>query len=126
MNYFQVSSFQVSIMIAIICGATYIMSIVIMIYTFEMIKRIYFLENTLPTHINTLFKKNRNLSKHIEKLIEYKARNEMEQEDDKSFINKLYCRVQTNNKNIATLFVMDKLNNRHIAKLYLNELTKIV
>ena len=50
----------------------------------------------------------------------------MEQEDDKSFINKLYCQVQTNNKNIATLFVMDKLNNRHIAKLYLNELTKIV
>ena len=108
-------------MIAIICGATYIMSIVIMIYTFEMIKRIYFLENTLPTHINTLFKKNRNLSKHIEKLIEYKARNEMEQEDDKSFINKLYCRVQTNNKNIATIFVMDKLNNRQKTKHYLNK-----
>ena len=121
MNYFQVS-----IVIAIICGATFILAIVIMIYTCEMIHRIYFLENILPTHIKTLFKKNRNLSKHIEKLIEYKARNDMEQEDDKSFINKLYCRVQTNNKNIATLFVMDKLNNRHIAKLYLNELTKIV
>jgi FAD synthase len=118
--------FQLFIVIAIICSATYIMSIILIGYTFEMLQRIYFLENTLPTHINTLSKKNRNLSKHVEKLIEYKARNEMEQEDDKSFINKLYCQVQTNNKNIATLFVMDKLNNRHIAKLYLNELTKIV
>ena len=120
-------SFQITIAIVIMCSATYITSIIIIIiYRVEMLNRIYFLENTLPTHIITLSKKNQLLSKHVEKLIEYKSRNEMEQEDSKSIINKLYCRVQTNNKNIATLFVMDKLNNVHIAKLYLNELTKTV
>jgi len=119
-------SFQITIAIAILCSATFIASIIIIIYTFEILNRLYFLENTLPTHIKTLSKKNQLLSKHVEKLIEYKSRNEMEQEDGKSVINKLYCRDQTNNKNIATLFVMDKLNNVHIAKLYLNELTKIV
>jgi hypothetical protein len=119
-------SFQISIAIAIICSVTLIASIIIIIDTYGMIKRIYFLENTLPTHIKTLYKNNQLIYKDVEKLIEHKARNEMEQEDGKSIINKLYCRVQTNNKNIATLFVMDKLNNAHIAKLYLNELTKIV
>jgi hypothetical protein len=111
--------------IAIICGATYIIAIVIMFSTIEMLKRIDFLENTLPTHVKILSKNNRTLYKMVEKLVEYKARNEMEQEDGKSFINNLSRRVQTNHTNIRTLIVMDKMNNDHIAKLYLNNITQL-
>lgn len=111
-------SISMSIVIVALSIATYIMSIVITIYTFKMIKRIDFLENTIPTNIKTISKNNKTLYKMVEKLFETKARNEMEKEDNKSFINKLSYYVQTNDENITTLFKNNEINNDNITSLF--------
>lgn len=111
-------SISMSIIILALSTATYIMSIVIIIYTFKMLKRIDFLENTIPTNIKIISKNNKTLYKMVEKLFETKARNEMEKEDNKSFINKLSYYVQTNDENITTLFKNNEINNDNITSLF--------
>ena len=111
-------SINMTIVIVVLSIATYIMALVITIYTFMMIKRIDFLENTIPTHIKTISKNNKTLYKMVEKLFESKARNEMEKEDNKSFINKLSYYVQTNDENITTLFKNNEINNDNITSLF--------
>ena len=111
-------SISMSIVILALSIATYIMSIFIIIYTFKMLKRIDFLENTIPTNIKIISKNNKTLYKMVEKLFETKARNEMEKEDNKSFINKLSYYVQTNDENITTLFKNNEINNDNITSLF--------
>ena len=111
-------SISMSIVILALSIATYIMSIFIIIYTFKMLKRIDFLENTIPTNIKIISKNNKTLYKMVEKLFESKARNEMEKEDNKSFINKLSYYVQTNDENITTLFKNNEINNDNITSLF--------
>ena len=111
-------SISMSIVILALSIATYIMSIFIIIYTFKMLKRIDFLENTIPTNIKIISKNNKTLYKMVEKLFETKARNEMEKEDNKSFINKLSYYVQKNDENITTLFKNNEINNDNITSLF--------
>jgi hypothetical protein len=98
--------------------ATVISLIIIFI---DMAKRIETLENTLPRYIdklvknnNALLKSNNALYKKVDKLSETNARNEMEKEDDKSFINKLMYCVKTNNENITILFENTEINDAKI------------
>ena len=106
----------------IIVLGTSISTIVILL---DIVKRIEMLESTLPNYINKLSKNNTILSKNdktftnyinalykkIEQLFETNARNEMEKEDEKSFINKLMYCVKMNNENITILFENNELND---------------
>jgi hypothetical protein len=91
-------------------------SISAIIIIIDIVKRIEILEDTLPTYNklsknnNTLVKSYKILYKKIEKLYETNARNEMEKEDDKSFINKLLYCVKINNENITILFENNDTN----------------
>ena len=58
-------SISMSIVILALSIATYIMSIFIIIYTFKMLKRIDFLENTIPTNIKIISKNNKTLYKMV-------------------------------------------------------------
>jgi hypothetical protein len=50
----------------------------------------------------------------IEKLFEINTRNEMEKEDEKSFINKLLSCVKMDNENITILFENTEINDAKI------------
>jgi hypothetical protein len=105
-----------------VLGLSIIISLIIILV--DIVKRIEILENTLPSYINKLvknnnmlLKSNNALYKKIEKLSETNTRNEMEKEDEKSFINILYWQVKINNDNITYLFEFDGINGAKINKM---------
>ena len=75
----------------------------------------------IESYVKNLSKNDRILAKRgnvlyqkIEKLFETNARNEMEKEDEKSFINKLLHCVKMDNENITLLFENTEINDATI------------
>lgn len=105
--------------ISLVISLATLISLIIIIV--DIIRRIETLENTLPRYINKLVKNNNALYKKIYNLSETNSRNEMEKQDEKSFINKLLYCVKTNNDNIITLFENYEVNNQRIKNIEENK-----
>lgn len=102
-------------------------TISVTIILFDIVRRIEKLELALPLYIKQLSKNNNMLVKRgnvqyqkIEKLFETNARNEMEKEDEKSFINKLLSCVKMDNENITILIENTQINYAKIKDIEAN------
>ena len=102
-------------------------TISVIIILSDIVKRIEKLEVALPLYINQLSKNDKMIVKRgnvqyqkIEKLFETNARNEMEKEDEKSFINKLLSCVKMDNENITILIENTQINYAKIKDIEAN------
>ena len=100
----------------------------------NMNQKMQIMENKFQAKVESLEEETRQLYKRIEMLTEINTRNEMEKEDEKSFINKLYRgfkklsrSVKLNEDYITTLFENDEnhddiaeSNNENIKSLFQN------
>ena len=109
----DMETFTLLIVLAAVISVTIIL--------FDIVRRIEKIEIALPLYINQLSKNDKMLVKRsnvqyqkIEKLFETNARNEMEKEDEKSFINKLLSCVKMDNENITILFENTEINDAKI------------
>ena len=102
-------------------------TISVIIILSDIVRRIEKLEIALPLYINQLSKNDKMIVKlgnvqyqKIEKLFETNARNEMEKEDEKSFINKLLSCVKMDNENITILIENTQINYAKIKDIEAN------
>ena len=105
----DMETFTLFIVLAAVISVTIILA--------DIVKRI----EQIKRYVNNLSKNDRILAKRgnvvyqkIEKLFETNARNEMEKEDEKSFINKLLHCVKMDNENITFLFENTEINDAKI------------
>jgi predicted PurR-regulated permease PerM len=109
----DMETFTLLIVLAAVISVTIILS--------DIVRRIENMEMKLPLYIKQLSKNDNTLAKRgnvqyqkIEKLFETNARNEMEKQDEKSFINKLLSCVKMDNANITILFENTEINEAKI------------
>ena len=109
----DMETFTLLIVLAAVISVTIILS--------DIVRRIENMEMKLPLYIKQLSKNDNTLAKRgnvqyqkIEKLFETNERNEMEKQDDNSFINKLLSCVKMDNANITILFENTEINDAKI------------
>lgn len=109
----DMETFTLLIVLAAVISVTIILS--------DIVRRIENMEMKLPLYIKQLSKNDNTLAKRdnvqyqkIEKLFETNERNEMEKQDDNSFINKLLSCVKMDNANITILFENTEINKAKI------------
>lgn len=109
----DMETFTLLIVLAAVISVTIILS--------DIVRRIENMEMKLPLYIKKLSKNDNTLAKRgnvqyqkIEKLFETNERNEMEKQDDNSFINKLLSCVKMDNANITILFENTEINDAKI------------
>ena len=112
----DMETFTLFIVLAAVISVTIILA--------DIVRRIEQIESyvkNLSKNDRILAKRGNVLYQKIEKLFETNARNEMEKEDEKSFINKLLYCVKTNNYNIITLFENYEINDKRIKNIEENK-----
>ena len=105
----DMETFTLFIVLAAVISVTIILA--------DIVRRIEQIESyvkNLSKNDRILAKRGNVLYQKIEKLFETNARNEMEKEDEKSFINKLLNCVKMDNENITFLFENTKINDATI------------
>jgi Na+-transporting NADH:ubiquinone oxidoreductase subunit NqrC len=105
----DMETFTLFIVLAAVISVTIILA--------DIVRRIEQIESyvkNLSKNDRILAKRGNVLYQKIEKLFETNARNEMEKEDEKSFINKLLHCVKMDNENITFLFENTEINDATI------------
>ena len=114
----DMETFTLFIVLAAVISVTIILA--------DIVKRI----EQIKRYVNNLSKNDRILAKRgnvvyqkIEKLFETNARNEMEKEDEKSFINKLLHCVKMDNENI-TFYAFSRDMEKNIGVIFPSEIER--
>lgn len=108
----DMETFTLFIVLAAVISVTIILA--------DIVRRIEQIESyvkNLSKNDNMLAKRSNVQYQKIEKIFETNARNEMEKQDEKSFINKLLSCVKMDNANITILFENTEINDAKIREI---------